>query len=393
MTDPVFQGRYNSGETASSEQASITCEAAGLAIGGADGTQIAFWNYQDLTPAAPIARRANDVLLRNALNPRATLFIQGEGIGALIVGRAPQTAPGALRFRIAGRSLIATAIAAAAAAILFFGQFSVSKTVAGLIPGGVASRIGEQSIEMFGPIAPACVNQPGNAALQRILDRLQQGADYGRPFTLHVAQARIPNAFALPGRHIVLLSGLVRQAKNPEEVAGILAHEMGHGIEKDAEALFVRNVGMGALIELFTGQSGTQSPFMAGALLLQLRYSRAAERSADNHAIEILRNAGISPKPAGDFFLRDAAKEPGEDKVLSYLSTHPASKGRAQLFLSQPPYPVQPILSPKEWADAQAICGAPVKKPSTEPKRPVKPPSPPKPLPQKPAEKPQTINT
>ena len=43
--------------------------------------------------------------------------------------------------------------------------------------------------------------------------------------------------------------------------------------------------------------------------------------------------------------------------MLSYLSTHPDSKDRAKLFLSQQPYAVQPLLTGKEWADAKAICG------------------------------------
>lgn len=43
--------------------------------------------------------------------------------------------------------------------------------------------------------------------------------------------------------------------------------------------------------------------------------------------------------------------------MAGYLSTHPSSKERAQLFLTQPKYAVQPLLTPKEWADAKALCG------------------------------------
>jgi hypothetical protein len=56
---------------------------------------------------------------------------------------------------------------------------------------------------------------------------------------------------------------------------------------------------------------------------------------------------------------------------LGYLSTHPSSTERAQLFLSQPAYTAQPVLNEKEWADAQAICGsAGVKKPGEDRKKP-----------------------
>lgn len=355
MSENLFKGQWSSGEKASAVPVSIVFEAGGISFGGLHEGQRGFWNYGDLVAGAPILRNAGDVLLRNRQIPLASLFIQGEGAASLILSRAPHASERSHRLRIVGYSLIATAVAAVAGVLLFFGGGSASKAIAGFIPPEVASSIGLHNVEMFGPIAPACVNQPGNAALQRMLDRLQSAAGNGRPFTLHVAKASVPNAFALPGGHIVLLSSLVKQAKSPEEVAGVLAHEMGHGIEKDPEALFVRNIGMQALISLLTGQSGNGTALEAGAFLLQLRYSRAAEQTADARAVEILRKAGVAPKPTGDFFLRHASDDDGG--VLSYLSTHPASKDRAQLFQSQPPYAVRPLLTGKEWTDAKAICG------------------------------------
>ena len=304
MSQDVLQGQWCGGETASAVAVTVYLEPHGLSIRGPGGRQLNFWGYGDLISGAPILGSASDVLLRNRRIPRATLFVQGQGAGRLILAHAPQTSENTWRLRVVGFGLIATAIVAAAGIVLFFGQTSLAKTAGGLIPPHIASRIGERHIEMFGPIAPACQNQPGNAALQRILDRLRGGRKYGPDFKLHVAKSSVPNAFALPGGHIVLLSALVKQAKSPEEVAGVLAHEMGHEIEKDPEALFVRNAGIATLISLLSGQPGGDGALNAGAFLLQLRYSRDAERSADLHAIELLRNAGVEPKPTADFFLR-----------------------------------------------------------------------------------------
>ncbi len=356
MSQDVFKGQWSSGEKASAVPVTVVFEAGGIEFGSAQEGQLGFWNYGDLLAGAPILKRAGDVLLRNRLYPRASLFIEGEGAAASVLSRAPHTSENRLRTRIVGLSLIASAIAAVAAALLFFGGGSTSKAIGGLIPPSVASRIGQHNVEVFGTVAPACVNQPGNAALQRILARLQKASGYGQPFTLHVVKAPVPNAFALPGGHIVLLSALAKEAESPEEVAGVLAHEMGHQIEKDPEALFVRNLGMQTLIALFTGQSGDGTALKAGAFLLQLRYSRDAERLADVHALEILKKAGIAPKPTGNFFLRHVSAA-DKSKVASYLSTHPASKERAQLFLSQASYAVAPLLSAKEWASAKAVCG------------------------------------
>ncbi len=370
----VFEGQWSSGKAASAEPVTVHFETDGLSVKAGEGRVLAFWTYRGLIPGGPISKRGADLLLRSVETPRAALFIRGSGAAQLLMAKAPHIAQSAQRFRVVGLSLIATLIVSAAAAILFFGNFSASKSIAGLIPQKMASRMGASSVQMFGPIAPACVGQPGNAALQRILDRLQSGGDYGPPFTLHIALSKIPNAFALSGRHIVLLSALVKQAQSPEEVAGVLAHEMGHGLERDPEALFVRSTGMQALVQLLTGQSGTQAPLAAGALLLQLRYSRAAERSADAHAVEILRNAQIGPKPTAAFFIRNGGEAAGQKNAFDYLSTHPSSKERAALFLAQPAYPVRPVLGEKEWTDARAICGNNAAKPAEERAKPPKPP-------------------
>ncbi len=354
MSQDIFKGQWSSGEKASADPVTVVFEAGGIEFGSAQAGQLGFWHYADLLPGAPILKKAGDVLLRNRQYPRASLFIEGKGAAALVLSRAPHTSENTLRLKILRWGLAVAAIAVAAAALLFFGDGSTAKAIAGLIPQEMASRIGRQNVEVFGIVAPSCVKQPGNAALQRILGKLQKAGGYSQPFTLHVVKSKTPNAFALLGGHMVLLSALVKEAEGPEEVAGVLAHEMGHEIEKDPEAMFVRNVGMQTLITLFTG-SGDNTALKAGAFLLQLRYSREAERLADAHAVEILKKAGIGPKPAGNFFLRHASAEKGEG--FSYLSTHPDSKERAKLFLAQASYPVQPLLSAREWADAKAICG------------------------------------
>ena len=71
------------------------------------------------------------------------------------------------------------------------------------------------------------------------------------------------NAFALPGRHIVLVSGLLKRAKAPEEIAGVLAHEMGHGLEKDPEALFLRNIGMKVIVKFTAWAEDSRAAFRA----------------------------------------------------------------------------------------------------------------------------------
>ena len=181
MSENLFKGQWSSGERQAPCRSPLSLRLAAFRSAVFTRGQRGFWNYGDLVAGAPILRDAGDVLLRNRQFPLASLFIQGEGAASLVLSRAPHASERSHRLRIVGYSLIATAVAAVAGVLLFFGGGSASKAIADFIPPEIASSIGLHNVEMFGPIAPACVNQPGNAALQRILDRLQSAAGYGRP--------------------------------------------------------------------------------------------------------------------------------------------------------------------------------------------------------------------
>ncbi len=357
MASGPFEGRFSDGERANALHVTVVLEADGLSIRGDGGEQLAFWRLADLEPAAPIKPGSNDVLLRHAHTAQATLFVKGPGVGREILARAPGASENRNRKRIVAYGLIPTAIIAALGAFLTFGPFSLTKTIADHIPDRTAEEIGSRSVKFFQGSRPACNEEVGIKALKKILTRLETRGGANQSFHLDVVRWKIPNAFAVPGKHIVLLSGFIDEASSPEEVAGVLAHEMGHGIEKDPEAQLVRTFGMQVLLQLFSGQSGDSSGLTFGAVLLQLRYSRDAERLADSHARELLRKAQISPNSVGEFFSRLSKRDSKDDGAWQYLSTHPASRDRAELFLAEPSYPTEPLLTDKEWADARSVCG------------------------------------
>lgn len=250
--------------------------------------------------------------------------------------------------------LTGAVLALVAGAIFFVGLFEAPKLVASWMPGFVADKVGLEGVALFGANASSCNEGKGAAALDRILDRLQSGGAYGRPFKLHLVKGEHENAFALPGRHIILVSGLLKLAKAPEEIAGVLAHEMGHGLEKDPEALFLRNIGMKVIFKFAAWGDDSRAAFRA--MLSELRYSREAEINADAHAIVILRRARISSRYTGEFILRSATESPTGESTLDDLGAHLPAEERAKPFLSQPAYEAEPILSEEDWAAAKAVC-------------------------------------
>ena len=170
------------------------------------------------------------------------------------------------------------------------------------------------------------------------------------------------NAFAAPGGQIILTRGLVQQATTPDEVAGVLAHELGHTLELHPEAGIIRAMGLSAAAQLaLAGSSGTISNI--GVVLTQLRYTRIAEREADTHALRILKGAGISHKGFGDFFERLEGKRTGEaakDHIpgADVLSTHPQTADRVAMVRAQAAYPSTPALTSEEWRALRDACPA-----------------------------------
>jgi beta-barrel assembly-enhancing protease len=124
-----------------------------------------------------------------------------------------------------------------------------------------------------------------------------------------------------------LTKGLLDKSQSPDEAAGVLAHEMGHGIEMHPEAGIIRGIGLGAALEVMLGGTAGGSLANVGLMLAQLGYSREAEREADKHALELLKAAGIAPKGLGDFFTRvmkmeaeDGDKAPGAFSLAAHAS-------------------------------------------------------------------------
>ena len=140
---------------------------------------------------------------------------------------------------------------------------------------------------------------------------------------------RSVNAFAAPGGHVVVLSGLIDEAKSGDEVAGVLAHEIAHVIHRHPMESLVRAMGLAVLAEALSGDGlgGT-----AAMLLAVTAYSREAE--ADATAVALLEAAGYDPLGLTDFFGRMAGEEKrsGAGLIPSYLSTHPPSEARVRMI-------------------------------------------------------------
>jgi predicted Zn-dependent protease len=215
-----------------------------------------------------------------------------------------------------------------------------------------------------------CVTPASKVALDRLTQRLTAAAS-DKPMGVRVVLLdwALVNAFALPGGQVILTRGLVQRAGSSDEVAGVLAHELGHTLELHPEVGIIRALGLATAAQLaLAGSQGMLSN--VGLILTQLRYTRIAEREADAHALRILKGAGISAKGFGDFFERLEDKPPAEDagKSLSdlemILRTHPPTAERIAMVRAQPAYPATPALSADDWRALRDACGRPTVRPA-----------------------------
>lgn len=159
-----------------------------------------------------------------------------------------------------------------------------------------------------------------------VLDRLLEH-DAAYDYTLYIANDSQINAYALPGGVIVVNDGLLDAAANVGEVAGVLAHEIQHVELRHGLRSVVKQAGLALVIMLVTGDSSGTLAGEAGQRLIGLKFSRDAERQADQTGFDRLVSVDVDPAGMASFF-DTLAREKGAGQA-QFLSTHPASEQRA----------------------------------------------------------------
>ncbi len=206
-----------------------------------------------------------------------------------------------------------------------------------------------------GAVLPTCNDPAGLAALDVMRSRLTTGQGLRYDLTLRVLDADMVNAFAAPGGQVVILRGLLDEATSAAEVAGVLAHEIGHVEARDPTRLAFRAVGSAGLLSLVLGDAtGGTLIALVGDQMLSAAYTRDAESAADAFAHRLLTTTGIGTEGLATFFDRIDGK--GLD-LPEYLSTHPTTTGRANAARAVDQGEVTPVMTDREWQALKAICG------------------------------------
>ena len=333
------------GESAVRHDVEVGRRGADLLIRFADGDELA------LAPARlrHIERRAEgDVYGRDdAQGWRLGLVAQpSEDVAAIL---PEERKYGRLIDRVGLVPAVAIGVVASAA-ILFAGS-RFPEWIAPHIPLSWEQRYGDALVGDFG--GKFCKGKGGQEALDKLTARLSSD---GRKLNVRVVDIDIVNAAALPGGNIVLFEELLAEADSPDEVAGVLAHEIAHIERRHVTQAMVRELGLGMVITAFGGTTGGNIE-----TVLATSYTRGSEREADLDAIAKLRRARISPLATAAFFERMAKDEAKLGRIaegLSYVSTHPLSSERQKQFRGSAVkgQAYLPALSRDEWDALFNIC-------------------------------------
>jgi predicted Zn-dependent protease len=226
------------------------------------------------------------------------------------------------------------------------------RLAAPLLPSSWEQRLGDLAETALIQNHPLCRESDGQQALERLVGRLRAASDLP-PVRIRVVDDPMVNAFTLPGGRVLLMRGLIDTASDSAELAGVIAHELGHVAHHDPTTLLLRQVGLGALATLL-GWNDTLT--YAGGIarnLVALSYSRRAEEAADAAAQDYLARAGLRADGLGRFFARLQVIE--GQAPIALLATHPPTEAR-RAHATRGADGAAPMTD-AEWTAVRRTCG------------------------------------
>jgi Zn-dependent protease with chaperone function len=371
MTAISGQAIYFDGVTSASHDVTVTLGPTALDVRTAGGDILAEWPYQEIEAVSSpdgllrVGRIGNPVLAR--------LDVRDPALATAIDDLSQPIDRSGLTERRGRRKVIFWSIAATVSLVLMaiFGVPELATRLTPYVPYDMERRLGllvdsqvrgmldtEKAGERF-----ECGNDPrekaGRAAFDKLFAPLDAAAEHPNPLRMRVVRSKDVNAIALPGGLMYVFYGLIEKSESPDELAGVVAHEIGHVAHRDGTRTVLQGAGMTFLFGMLLGDFvGGGAVILASKAILQSRYSREVEASADAYSVNLMSKVGGDPRALGTILTRIAGGIHGSVKILL---DHPETKDRvAAINAMAPPTAVRPLIDKAEWAEIKRMC-APLK--------------------------------
>jgi predicted Zn-dependent protease len=372
MAPAEMIGRYQDGEVAVVHAARMALAGDGpdqelVITAEPGGAELARWPAEDLRS---VHSRARELRVGRASVPGGgrVIFTDAEQI-ALARDRLP--ALGRQKRRERTRQVRTIGIATGVLGVLILGYVYgvplMARQIVGLIPPQWEEDLGDTVVDQLGEALAeegglsACDPDPNslaNRAIDRFVDETIEGS--GTPFDVSITVVRtgIPNAFALPGGRAFYFDGLLANTEDPDEFAGVMAHEIGHVVRRHGMEQLISTAGTGLLVGFLLGDmTGISVAAAVGSALIDTGFSRDAEREADYFAADTAQRLGFRPTALADLLDR-VAEDDAFSRALALLSTHPLTdERRAALEAIPTGTATQPgVFTAEEWSAIRAMC-------------------------------------
>jgi predicted Zn-dependent protease len=215
--------------------------------------------------------------------------------------------------------------------------FLVSCGSGGGLGGGMSIeqewQLGEQLAAQVAQQVRVDTDPRATAYIRAIGARLHRASSQANlPYNFHIVDDDDVNAFAIPGGHVYVTRGLIRQADRVNMLAAVMAHEISHitqrhSIQQMQQAETINVIGTILLGQNPGALAQIAAQIAAGGAMA--RFSREDEREADRVGLQLMAAAGYNPQGALDMFQKLASLEqssPG--RVASFFSSHPGTQDR-----------------------------------------------------------------
>jgi predicted Zn-dependent protease len=353
-----WQGTYLDGRTAARQPATVRLMREGLELTtAAGGTRL--WRYRELRQTQG-SYAGEEVRLERGGELPETLLIPDAAFLQSLHEAAPDVG---LRFhdprrrsaRLKWTIVAAGGVLAVTVAIYLWGIPVLAALVTPHVPVAWEEALGRSAVSYLAPPERRCGDPALGAAMDAIVARLL-AAGPPSPYTMRVYVVNRPvvNALAVPGGHVVVFHGLLERTSTPEELAGVMAHELQHILRRHTTRAVIQDMGTGLLLMALTGDvTGPLAYGLETARALgELRYSRRAEEEADVEGMKMLLAARVAPAGMITFFGKIQKEEGAQPKALTYLSSHPMPaeriarlKALAEAWRGAP----EPLLPTADW--------------------------------------------
>ena len=196
----------------------------------------------------------------------------------------------------------------------------------------------------------------GRAALEKLMRKLESAANLPIPLTAVAVRKEDTNAITLPGGRIYIYQGIIDKSETPDELAGVIAHEMGHVAHRDGTRSIIQAAGLSFMFGMLLGDFVGGGAVVLGArTLLQSSYSRDVEAAADRFGVELMGRIGGDQRALGVVLRRIAGdNHPG----FKLLLDHPDTEKRVAAInaVATASTATNPLLEAPEWAALKRIC-------------------------------------